>query len=188
MRFRLTINQQRFALTINYRLVDNHFFDVFHGRQIVHGIEQCGFYDGTQATGTGPAVDGLVGDRVAVVGAGMIGMTTALLASRLPLERLQVVEIDRDVIAPHAKQGAALLFASSLALLANAFPGKEERAKALAAYGATIGASFAVGPLLGGPHRTVGQGSCVAQSVTKFGSDHRSGIEVWQVDSCDRVE
>ncbi len=42
-----------FALTINYRLVDNHFFDVFHGRQIVHGIEQCGFYDGTQATGTG---------------------------------------------------------------------------------------------------------------------------------------
>ena len=53
MRFRLTINQQRFALTINYRLVDNHFFDIFHGRQIVHGIEQCGFYDGTQATGTG---------------------------------------------------------------------------------------------------------------------------------------
>lgn len=35
-----------------------------------------------------------VGDRMAVVGAGMIGLATALLASRLPLERLQVVEID----------------------------------------------------------------------------------------------
>lgn len=45
--------------------------------------------------------------------------------------------------------GAALLFASSLAVLADAFPGTE-RARALAAYGATIGASFAVGPLVGG--------------------------------------
>lgn len=35
-----------------------------------------------------------LGDRIAVVGAGMIGMTTALLASRIPLGRLQVVEID----------------------------------------------------------------------------------------------
>ena len=39
---------------------------------------------------------------------------------------------------------------SSLALLANAFPGPRERAKAFAAYGATIGASFAIGPLVGG--------------------------------------
>ena len=46
--------------------------------------------------------------------------------------------------------GAAVMFAVSLALLANAFPGKRERAGALAAYGATIGASFAVGPLVGG--------------------------------------
>ncbi|MGH2839191.1 MAG: MFS transporter [Solirubrobacteraceae bacterium] len=35
-------------------------------------------------------------------------------------------------------------------LLAHAFPGPAERTKALAAYGATIGASFAVGPLVGG--------------------------------------
>jgi EmrB/QacA subfamily drug resistance transporter len=46
--------------------------------------------------------------------------------------------------------GAAMMFASSLAVLADAFPGAAERAKAFAAYGATIGASFAVGPLVGG--------------------------------------
>ena len=46
--------------------------------------------------------------------------------------------------------GAAIMFAVSLALLAQAFPNPKERAGALAAYGATIGASFAVGPLVGG--------------------------------------
>jgi EmrB/QacA subfamily drug resistance transporter len=45
---------------------------------------------------------------------------------------------------------AAMLFASSLAILADAFPGQAERAQAFALYGATIGASFAVGPLVGG--------------------------------------
>jgi EmrB/QacA subfamily drug resistance transporter len=46
--------------------------------------------------------------------------------------------------------GAAAMFAVSLALLAHAYPGMRERAGALAVYGATIGASFAVGPLIGG--------------------------------------
>src|SRR5205085_11779744 len=46
--------------------------------------------------------------------------------------------------------GAAIMFAVSLALLANAFPDPRERHGALAAYGATIGASFAIGPLVGG--------------------------------------
>jgi len=46
--------------------------------------------------------------------------------------------------------GAAMLFASSLAILADAFPGTAERATAFAVYGATIGASFALGPLIGG--------------------------------------
>jgi EmrB/QacA subfamily drug resistance transporter len=46
--------------------------------------------------------------------------------------------------------GAAVMFAVSLALLANAFPDPKERAGAFAAYGAAIGASFAVGPLVGG--------------------------------------
>jgi EmrB/QacA subfamily drug resistance transporter len=46
--------------------------------------------------------------------------------------------------------GAAIMFAASLAVLSNAFPVMAERMKALAAYGATMGASFAVGPLVGG--------------------------------------
>jgi EmrB/QacA subfamily drug resistance transporter len=46
--------------------------------------------------------------------------------------------------------GAAIMFAASLAVLSHAFPRLEERVKALAAYGATMGASFAVGPLVGG--------------------------------------
>ena len=35
-------------------------------------------------------------DRVAIVGAGMIGATTALLASRFPLSRLEVIETNPD--------------------------------------------------------------------------------------------
>ena len=56
------------------------------------------------------------------------------------------------LVAARAVQGvgAALMFAVSLALLANAFPAPRERAGALAAYGATIGAAFAVGPAVGG--------------------------------------
>jgi EmrB/QacA subfamily drug resistance transporter len=46
--------------------------------------------------------------------------------------------------------GAAMLFASSLAILADAFPEPSERGTAFAVYGATIGASFALGPLIGG--------------------------------------
>src|SRR5499427_8626788 len=51
-----------------------------------------------------------------------------------------------------AVQGTAagMLFASSLAILADAYPGQAERARAFALYGATIGASFALGPLVGG--------------------------------------
>jgi EmrB/QacA subfamily drug resistance transporter len=46
--------------------------------------------------------------------------------------------------------GGAIMFAVSLAVLSNAFPRIQERVKALAAYGATMGGSFAVGPLVGG--------------------------------------
>jgi EmrB/QacA subfamily drug resistance transporter len=46
--------------------------------------------------------------------------------------------------------GGAMLFASSLAVLADAFPTAQERATAFAFYGGTIGASFAIGPLVGG--------------------------------------
>ena len=46
--------------------------------------------------------------------------------------------------------GAAIMFAVSLALLSQAFQEPQERAKAFAAYGASIGAAFAIGPLVGG--------------------------------------
>jgi EmrB/QacA subfamily drug resistance transporter len=45
--------------------------------------------------------------------------------------------------------GGAMLFATSLALIAQAFQGKE-RGTAFGIYGATIGAAVAVGPLVGG--------------------------------------
>jgi len=46
--------------------------------------------------------------------------------------------------------GAAIMFATSLALVRDAYPDPATRGGAFAAYGATIGASFAVGPLVGG--------------------------------------
>src|SRR4051795_8332091 len=46
--------------------------------------------------------------------------------------------------------GAAIMFATSFALIRDAFPDPASRGGAFAAYGATIGASFAVGPLVGG--------------------------------------
>jgi EmrB/QacA subfamily drug resistance transporter len=46
--------------------------------------------------------------------------------------------------------GASLMFATALALISQVTPGREARTKALAAYGAAIGASFALGPFIGG--------------------------------------
>jgi EmrB/QacA subfamily drug resistance transporter len=46
--------------------------------------------------------------------------------------------------------GGALMFATSLALISSTFQFPADRAKAFAAYGATIGAAFAIGPLVGG--------------------------------------
>jgi EmrB/QacA subfamily drug resistance transporter len=46
--------------------------------------------------------------------------------------------------------GASLMFATALALISQVTPDGESRVKALAAYGAAIGASFALGPFIGG--------------------------------------
>ncbi len=83
--------------------------------------------------------------RRRVFAGGMALFTAASLACGLAGS---VVVLD----AARAVQGtaAALMFASSLAILADAFPAPRERAGAMAAYGATIGASFAVGPAVGG--------------------------------------
>ena len=46
--------------------------------------------------------------------------------------------------------GASLMFATALALISQVTPTTEQRVKALAIYGAAIGASFALGPFIGG--------------------------------------
>ena len=46
--------------------------------------------------------------------------------------------------------GASMMFATALALISQVTPDREDRVKALAAYGAAIGASFALGPFIGG--------------------------------------
>jgi EmrB/QacA subfamily drug resistance transporter len=77
--------------------------------------------------------------------AGLLVFTASSIVCALSTS---IVELD----AARAVQGVggALMFATSLALLAGAYPDWAVRAKALAIYGATIGASFAVGPLVGG--------------------------------------
>src|ERR671930_2246665 len=46
--------------------------------------------------------------------------------------------------------GESMMFATALALISQATPRPQERATALAAYGAVIGAAFALGPFIGG--------------------------------------
>jgi EmrB/QacA subfamily drug resistance transporter len=91
---------------------------------------------------------GSVADRIGrrlVFVAGIALFTAASLACALATH-ITVLDAARAL----QGIGAAMMFASSLAILADAFPAPAERVKAFAAYGATMGASFAVGPLLGG--------------------------------------
>ena len=83
--------------------------------------------------------------RRAVFTAGLVVFTVASLGCALSQS---IGELDAARVVQGL--GASALFASSLALLAEAFPGPRERAGAMAAYGATIGGSFAIGPLVGG--------------------------------------
>ena len=91
---------------------------------------------------------GVLADRLGrhrVFAVGLVVFTLSSLAAALA-GSIEVLNTARAV----QGVGGAILFAVSLALLAQAFPGQRERAGALAVYGATIGASFAVGPLVGG--------------------------------------
>ena len=83
--------------------------------------------------------------RRRVFARGLVLFTASSLACAVA-SSIVVLDVARAV------QGiaAALMFASSLAILADAFPGTPERSGALAAYGATIGGAFAVGPAVGG--------------------------------------
>jgi EmrB/QacA subfamily drug resistance transporter len=102
----------------------------------------------TLALATVVLTAGSVADRVGrrlVFAAGMGLFTVTSLACALASD-IAVLDASRAV----QGIGAAMMFASSLAILTDAFPTAAGRAKAFAAYGATVGAAFAVGPLVGG--------------------------------------
>jgi EmrB/QacA subfamily drug resistance transporter len=91
---------------------------------------------------------GSVADRIGrklVFSTGLVLFTSMSIVAGLA-GSIEVLDVARGV----QGIGGALMFATSLSLLAEAFPAMEERVKALAAYGASIGAAFAVGPLAGG--------------------------------------
>ena len=91
----------------------------------------------------GALADRLGRRRLFAVGLVIFTLSSLVAAMAGSIEMLNTARAVQGV-------GGAILFAVSLALLANAYPGQRERAGALAVYGATIGASFAVGPLVGG--------------------------------------
>jgi EmrB/QacA subfamily drug resistance transporter len=83
--------------------------------------------------------------RRAIFAAGLIVFTLASLACGMA-DSIAVLDAARAV----QGLGAAALYSSSLAILADAHPQPRARATAMAAYGATIGGAFALGPLVGG--------------------------------------
>jgi EmrB/QacA subfamily drug resistance transporter len=91
----------------------------------------------------GALADRLGRRRRFCVGLGLFTATSLLCAAAPSITMLNAARAAQGV-------GAAIMFAVSLAVLSNAFPRMEERIKALAAYGATMGGAFAVGPLVGG--------------------------------------
>src|SRR3954447_9994956 len=91
---------------------------------------------------------GSVADRIGrklVFTVGLVLFTATSIVAGMA-GSIEVLDITRGI----QGIGGALMFATSLSLLAEAFPKTEERVKALAAYGASIGAAFAFGPLVGG--------------------------------------
>src|SRR5215218_6526 len=65
--------------------------------------------------------------------------------------------------------GGAVLFAVSLALVAQEFPAGRERGTAMGLYGATIGMAVAVGPLVGGRSPTGWDGGRSSPSTSRSG-------------------
>jgi EmrB/QacA subfamily drug resistance transporter len=81
--------------------------------------------------------------RIFLAGLVLFTISSGVCAAATTIVQLDVARAVQGV-------GAAAMFSTSLALLATAYPEWRKRAKALAVYGATIGGSFAVGPLVGG--------------------------------------
>lgn len=91
----------------------------------------------------GSLADRLGRRRVFAAGMVVFTITSGLAAAATDVTMLNVIRAVQGL-------GAAAMFATSMALLAHEFPQAQERAKALAVYGATIAGSFAFGPLVGG--------------------------------------
>ena len=81
--------------------------------------------------------------RLFMIGLSIFTVTSLVCAAATDIVMLNSARAAQGV-------GAAIMFAVSLALLSQAFPSAQERGKAFAAYGASIGAAFAIGPLVGG--------------------------------------
>src|SRR5690349_2675076 len=81
--------------------------------------------------------------RLFTLGLGVFTLASLACAAAPSIETLNGARAVQGV-------GAAAMFAVSLAVLSHAFPRFDQRVQALAAYGATIGGSFAVGPFVGG--------------------------------------
>src|SRR5204863_8610538 len=92
---------------------------------------------------TGSLADRLGRKLVFATGMAVFTLSSAAAAAATDITMLNIIRAVQGM-------GAAAMFATSMALLAHEFPQAQERAKALGVYGATIGASFAVGPLVGG--------------------------------------
>jgi EmrB/QacA subfamily drug resistance transporter len=92
---------------------------------------------------TGSLADRLGRRRVFAAGMVVFTIASAAAAAATDITMLNIIRAFQGL-------GAAAMFATSMALLAHEFPQAQERAKALAVYGATIAGSFAVGPLVGG--------------------------------------
>lgn len=91
----------------------------------------------------GSLADRLGRRRVFAVGLGIFSIASLLCALAPDPTFLNVARAFQGV-------GGAVMFAVSLALVAQEFPAGRERGMAMGVYGATIGASVAVGPLVGG--------------------------------------
>jgi EmrB/QacA subfamily drug resistance transporter len=91
----------------------------------------------------GAIADRLGRRRLFLIGLSVFTVMSALCGAASGIEML---------VASRAVQGlgASVMFATALALISQVTPAKEERVKALAAYGGAIGASFALGPFIGG--------------------------------------
>jgi EmrB/QacA subfamily drug resistance transporter len=81
--------------------------------------------------------------RALLAGLGVFTVTSAICATSQSIVALDVARAFQGI-------GAAAMFATSLAILADAFDEPAARSGAFAAYGATIGGCFALGPVVGG--------------------------------------